>query len=353
MTRAQPALPTVAAAPPVFTRDTMRVLVVTSMYPTPRHPAYGAFVAEQVRSLWAAGVHADVLFIDPRRTRLNYALCLRSVLARLRSARYDLVHTHHTYTVPVTHLARVLAGRRVPLVLTNHEGEALDPRPDRCPWHLTGRLRRSIALKRYAARQADFVVFVSEALSRVIATGRRHTVIPCGIDLDRFGPLDRDRCRARLGLPPRELVLFFPAGPRARGKRFDLIAAAYDLVRAARPGAVLVTGGAIPYEMMPLYYNAADVVLQSSFYEASPTIVKEALACEVPLVSTDSGDTREIVGDVPACAICPDDPGALAASALACAGRRAVGGRAQLRARGLALDQVAQRLLRVYRDLVA
>ena len=329
----------------------MRVLVVTSMYPTAQLPHYGVFIAEQVRSLRSAGIDVDVEFVNPRRTRLNYALGVRPVLEQLRRKPYDVIHTHHSYTVPLVSAARALARSRAPIVLTNHEGEALDQTPRRRPWRIVDGARSSRALKRWMAARADFVIFVSRQLSEALATNGRHQIIPCGVDTTRFAPSDRLSCRRQLGLPSDGTVLFFPASPRARGKRFELVEAAFARLRGRVPGPVLVTGGGIPYETMPVYYNAADVVLQSSFYEASPTIVKEALACEIPLVSTDSGDTREVIEGVPFCFVCRDDPDEVAARVMTCLGHRATGGRARLMLKGLSLEQVTDTLIQLYRTV--
>jgi glycosyltransferase involved in cell wall biosynthesis len=327
----------------------MRILVVTGMYPTDGMPNYGAFVAEQVRSLRAAGVSVEVLFINPRATRLNYALGVRHVIQKLRAGAYDVIHTHHTYTLPIVDLARTLICRGVPVILTNHEGEALDKTRTSLSWHPASRLRRSITLKRLMARRADFAIFVSSKLAEAIATHNRYAVVPCGVDLDKFQPLEQAVCRQQLGISTEAPVVFFPADPNSEGKRFALARMAFQLILRSHPNAMLRTGGNIQHALMPLHYNAADAVIQTSFYEASPTVVKEALACEVPLVSTDAGDTREIIEGVPYCFVCRDNPPDLASRILCCIGHRATGGRDKLRARGLGLDQVAQNLIRIYR----
>jgi glycosyltransferase involved in cell wall biosynthesis len=102
---------------------------------------------------------------------------------------------------------------------------------------------------------------------------------------------------------------------------------------------------------MVYHYNAADVMLQTSFCEASPTVVKEALACEIPVVSTDAGDTRELIEGVAHCALCPEDPVALAKRIVEARGHRALGGRSRLITRELDLAQVARRLVRVYNQV--
>jgi teichuronic acid biosynthesis glycosyltransferase TuaC len=339
------------AAVPAKGSGSLRVLVVTGMYPTPARPNYGVFIAEQVRALRTSGIDVDVIAPDLARSRLQYVSIIPELARRLRSGGYDLVHTHHTYTFWVVQAARMAARYRIPIVLTNHEGEALDREGRGRTWHPTSRLRHARWLKRRAAEAADFTIFVSRQLAAAIAPRAAYAVIPCGVDLQKFRSLERAGCRRRLGIPLEARVVFFPNTPTGAGKRFSLVRAAFDLLRAAVGDAILLTGGGIAYEDMPSYYNAADVILQASYYEASPTIVKEALACEVPLVSTDVGDTREIIEGVPPCVVCQDDPNELAHHARACLGARATGGPARLRALGLAAEQVAARVGEVYRHV--
>jgi len=322
----------------------MRVLVVTSIYLS----GHGNFVAEQVRSLRAANVDVKVVFFDPRESRMKYAGSLPRIMRELSSGRYDIVHTHHTYTMIIIDIARELTRARIPVVFTNHESETLDAAGRMRTWHPTSLLRHSLRLKRYAVRRADFVIFVSRQLAQVLSVGGPQEVIPCGVDLGKFRPLVREECRERLGLPPDRAIIFFPPHPRNRRKRFVLASQTYDVVRRLLPGALLVTGGSIDADMMPVYYNAADVMLQTSYCEASPTVVKEALACEVPVVSVDVGDTSEIIAGVPHCWICSEDPRELASRVLASVGHRAVGARDHLLRKQLSLEQVAQRIIRAY-----
>lgn len=329
----------------------MRVLVVTSMYPSEEAPGYAAYMAEQVRSLRAAGVGVDLFEFNPRRTRLNYAWSLPRLIRKLRSERYDVIHTHHTYSMILVDVARAVARSRVPLVLTNHEGEASDPTRRTRTWHPTSLLRNSLLLKKLVTRRANFPIFVSQRLSDVIYPNGEFEIIPCGVDMEKFRPLDRAQCRGRLYLPLDAFVLFFPANPKSYEKRIALAEATYEAIRHRHPRALMLTGGNIPPESMPLYYNAADVVLQTSFYEGSPTVVKEALACEIPLVSTDVGDTQAVIQGVPRCSVCRDDPNELADAVLQCEGLRATGGRDRLLALGLSLEQTARKLIRVYQRI--
>jgi len=311
----------------------------------------GNWVAEQVRSLRDLGVHVDIIFFDPKRTRFNYALSTPRVVQTLAAGRYDLVHTHHTYTLFGVLLAKRLSGVQAPVVLTNHEPEILDRQGRTRTWHPSSRLRHWLGPKRYAARRADFVIFVARRLVEVLGFTGRHAIIPCGVDLGKFHPMDRRVCRERLGLSDDGMVIFFPANPRVQRKRFPLAQEAVALVRRKVGNVVLLTGGGIDADEMPYYYNAADVVLQTSYCEASPTVVKEALACETPVVSTDAGDTREIIEGIESCALCPEDPRQLARHLVAAFGRRSRNARRRLLDLELDLCQVARRIFTVYEQV--
>jgi glycosyltransferase involved in cell wall biosynthesis len=79
-------------------------------------------------------------------------------------------------------------------------------------------------------------------------------------------------------------------------KRFDLVVAAVELLRATRPEVQLVVADSEPHERMPLFMNACDVLILASEGEGSPMVIKEAMACNLPIVSVDVGDVAEVIG---------------------------------------------------------
>jgi teichuronic acid biosynthesis glycosyltransferase TuaC len=103
-------------------------------------------------------------------------------------------------------------------------------------------------------------------------------------------------------------------------------------------------------EEMPVLMNAADCLLLTSTAEGSPNVVKEAMACDLPVVTTPVGDVRELLHAVEASWIVEPDAGALARALVECIRR---GGRADSRAATDQLDQraVAQRILAIYERL--
>jgi teichuronic acid biosynthesis glycosyltransferase TuaC len=264
-------------------RDGLSVLFVTNMYPSAASPASGTFVQQQAEHLERAGNLVDVLHVSGTGSWLKYLSAISDVRRHTRRNRYDIVHAHYGLSgIPAAFRVRT------PLVVTLHGSDAL-----------VGRVQPLIS--KAVCAIADAVIPVSS----VIAAKFPGCVIPCGIDLNMFAPRDRAAARARLGVRHGVPVIVFPFSSSRRVKRYDLARAAVDAL--GDPSAQLLTVDGIPNADMPWYYNAADVMILCSDSEGSPTSVKEALACNVPVVSTDVGDVRDILQGVAGCEICPRD----------------------------------------------
>lgn len=247
----------------------MRVLVVTNFEPDPEAPQRGHWVRDQVEELRRLGFEVE-LFSFPPGSR-QYLPATRRLRRLLRRERFDLIHAH--YGLPGW-CAR-LAGAR-PLMVSFHGTDVRH-------W-LVGPLSHRLAWR------ADLVAAVSRALFEA-ENGRPglppvpgSAVLPCGPDLSPFEPLQRRAAREKLGLDPDGRYLFFPANPLRPEKRADR---AREL--AAACDAELLCGGAIEPEQMPVWINAANAVVITSDYEGFGLVCVEALACEVPVLSTPVG----------------------------------------------------------------
>lgn len=265
----------------------MKVLVFTHMYPSREHPYWGVFVAEQVRSLRSAGVEVDVLHADVLKNKLLYPLSLFLLWKRLLSDRYDLIHAHYVF-------AGVIARFQfsVPVVLTHHGDET---------FHGWQRV-----LCRIISRLVDRVIVVSEEMKAAIRLPSAR-IIPCGVDFERFAPVPQAEARRELGLPQdKKLILF--AGDKSRSlKRFDLVEEACKRLTSAGEQVELVIAYKVPYEKIHFFMNACDVLVLPSEREGSPQVVKEAMACNLPVVVSDVGDVRAVIKGVEGCYLCRRD----------------------------------------------
>jgi teichuronic acid biosynthesis glycosyltransferase TuaC len=267
--------------------STMRALVVTNMYPSPAHPALGSFVADQVSALQrldAPELHLEVFSFAPGGYG-SYAHAARQLRARYGAgAPFDVVHAHFGLT---NWPARAVPARA--RAVTLHGTDLAHPRS------------RLITLA--GLRGTELIGVVSPPLAEQIPrwAGRdRVQVLPCGVDLSRFGPIDRAEARRQLGLDLDGPYLLFPSDPGRPEKR-------HDLALRAAGGTPLLSLIDVPPAKVPLYVNAANAVLLPSDREGFGLAVLEALACEVPVLATPVGIAPEVLADLPGTLCAPFD----------------------------------------------
>lgn len=334
----------------------MRILVLTNMYPTCEHPFYGIFVKEQVESLRNEGIDGDVFFINGRDNRLNYFLAIPRLIRKLKVNHYDIVHAHHTYCVYPYWIVKTILGLKIPLILTFHEAEALKSSELILrDIDVVSKLVYSKRIKKWSLQRVDFLISVCKGLIEVSNFKRKSIVLPPGVDLDLFKPLNKFECRRKLNLTKDKKIVFFPAevkNPKRHiQKGFDILQSAFTILR--RDNIMLITGGSIVHQDMPIYMNAADVVIQTSNFEASPMVIKEAMACNIPIVSTDVGDTKWVIGDTEGCFICKREPEDIAQKIrLALDYGERTKGRNRIEELGLGLQQSAQKIIEIYKEVL-
>jgi len=285
----------------------MKVLLVTNMYPTETNPFYGIFVREQVESLREENVIIDVFFINGQKNRFNYLTSIIALIKKIRRQKYDIIHAHHTYCIYPIKIATAVTGVKTPLILTFHEGEVHRQNGASVKnIDFIKQLVFSKRLKRIALKMVDLVIAVqAEMLKRLNFKGRS-IVLPCGVNSEMFRPLEKKRCREKLGLPLDKKIIFFPASPNNKQKGFDILKE--SIWNLNRPDLQLIAGGNLLHSDMPYYMNAADVVVQLSVFEASPSVLKEAMAVNVPLIFTDAGDVKKLAGNAKGCFFCERRP---------------------------------------------
>jgi teichuronic acid biosynthesis glycosyltransferase TuaC len=211
-----------------------------------------------------------------------------------------------------------------------------------------------IAASQLAACLARGIVCVSREIRGKVwaCRWRPSLVLPTGVDLRLFRPADRAAARRRLGYAPDERIVLFNAGWNPAVKDPELArAAAGEARRFVGDIRFVVLDGSARAEEVPVYMNAADVLLVTSFTEGSPTVVQEAMACNLPVVSVDVGDVRERLQGVAACEVVGTrDPAALgtALARVLLAGKRSDG---RAHAAALGTEAIAARLGDFYAHL--
>jgi teichuronic acid biosynthesis glycosyltransferase TuaC len=114
-----------------------------------------------------------------------------------------------------------------------------------------------------------------------------------GIDPTRFKRVSRERARLELGLNDSTPIAIFVGDPVLKRKRFELAESAMTLTRRQLPDAELLPIHGRDHDEVALFMNAADAMILTSYVEGSPTVVKEAMACDLPVITVPVGDVRE------------------------------------------------------------
>jgi teichuronic acid biosynthesis glycosyltransferase TuaC len=285
----------------------VKVLFVTNMWPDEERPWYGAFVKSQADSLEALGVDIDVFPIKGYAGRSAYAGAAARAAGLNTRRNYDVVHAHYGHSGVVARL-----DLRAPLIVSYCGDDLLGTR--KANGSVSARSRAEAAVFRQLARVSAATITKSEEMEAALParTRVRNHVIPNGVDLDRFRRIDRDEARSRLGWDLSERTVLFLANPAIATKNYPLAAATCERLAESRPGVRLRVAHDFAPGDVPLLLSAADALLFTSVSEGSPNVVKEAMAAELPVVSTPVGDVPERLRGIRGCHVREPEVEALA-----------------------------------------
>lgn len=262
------------------TADDLRVLHLTT--------SEEIFFTQQIETLEEKGVDCTVLVVPGaeqidgdmggRRGIREYLQFVPEVRRELRRGDYDLIHANYGLTAPYA-----VTQFRLPVVLTLWGSDVVG---------FDGMVTKACAWR------ADTVTVRSEEMRELLGREDAH-IVPSGVDLERFRPIDRTEARERVGWDPEGLHVLFPYSPDYERKNYPLAKRVVEQAEEnVRENIELHTISGVPHEDVPFYMNASDVLLLTARYEGSPNTVKEAMACNLPVVSTPVGDVEERLQDV-------------------------------------------------------
>lgn len=351
----------------------LRVLSISTLFPNPARPAFGRFVANQMRAL-AAREEIDLVMVNPLGIP-PWPLSLCEPYAGLRglpeTSDIDGLTVHHPRFNLIPKIGADsnpgrVAGAVLPMARRLHAEKPFDlvdaqfffpdgpataivarelglplsikaRGTDIYYWGTRKRSRRQM-LK--AGQEAAGLLAVSDALRRDMAAlgmpEDRITVHYTGLDRSRFRPFDRKAARtaaaAGLGVPTSGPLIVTPGSliPR-KGQRLVI-----EALQHLSEGRLALAGtgedearlrtladrhglsdrvhflGQVDHDELPQLLSAADVVVLPSVSEGLANVWVEALACGTPLVIPDTGGAHEVVRDASAGRIAARDPRAIA-----------------------------------------
>jgi len=276
----------------------MRILFVTNLWPDEERPHYGSFVASQAQSLRDRGLTVDVLHLRGHASTLNYLTGIPGCTRRVLDRSYDVVHIHFGHTL-VSSLAACLRPSVVSYCGSDLLGQPAEG------GGLTRKSRIEVAVFRQMSRLFGTTITKSLEMEKRLPASRQrlNTVLPNGVDVSMFKPADKQKARADLGWPADGKAALFLGNPDDPRKNLATAQKAVDRLAANGVPIKLQIGWKLPSSEIPKYMNAADVLLFPSLSEGSPNVVKEALACALPVVATRVGDLPERLVDLKGCVL--------------------------------------------------
>jgi len=290
-----------------------------------------AVVRNQGHSLEKLGVEV-IYFCVNGGGLFNYLKSVPALRRTIREIKPDVVHAHYSYSG----LLAYLSGARH--LIVSFMGSEL-----RSSW-----LSRiiSIIVARYLC---TIVIVKSEEMKRILKV-KNVEVIPNGVDLEIFKEQDKYECYSKTKLDPAKKNILFVGDPRRREKNYNLALKTFENLDNEKFKLIQVNN--LSKEELCLYYNAADLLLMTSLWEGSPNTVKEAMACNMPVVSTKAGDVDLLLNNVKKSFVCSFDPSEIAEKIkLVTKDKERSNGREKIIKMGLDSETVALRILKLYKIL--
>ena len=275
----------------------------------PTKTSAGVFMFKAADGLRSAGVDVDLQYLGNLRSPTNLLKARRQI--ENRAEGFDLVHAQFGSACSL-----VTAAVRTCPKIVSIRGNDWNLHKETFGF-LAGHTRLARLMTWHSLPKYDLCITVSRRMETDL---RKHfgrmsfAPLPAPIDLEMFKPRKKREARDALGFPDNSerWVLFNSLRLDDPVKRYPLAARAVELARRRMSNIRLRVAHDIPYEKMPLFVAACDLILCTSETEGWPNSVKEALACDLPFVSTDVSDLGRIAAVEPSCRIVPADPAALA-----------------------------------------
>ena len=316
----------------------MRVLHITVNYPSKQYPVFGIFVKEQVESLQKMGIDCGVFFSNGKEGggTKTHRRSIGKVRKLLLNNHYDIIHCHHSISALILLLA---GGAFRNKCVVSYQNDPTREFGGKWLFRLLYLFFNKIIIKN-----------TSPYLNK-----KKVVYLPNGTNSGFFKPMDRTTCREILGWDSHKHYILYMdsnAGTRTQ-KRYDRYQEVLSILRKDYDNIESVELTNTPREKIPIYMNACDLHLMTSDFEGSPNSVKECLCCNTPVVSTDVGNVKDMMGDIPGCYVTKEKDAEELAECVKKVLNSEVpfNGRDMFLAKGYGIGNVAKKLVKLYEEI--
>ena len=324
----------------------MRILFVSSGN---RKQGLNPIIRLQAESLEKVGVEIEHFLIFGSGF-LGYLKNVFKLRRHLKTHTVDLIHAHFGFSCVVAQFSK----GNTPLVVTlmgtdilGHKDKSGEIRIAHMPVLWVNRFFANYVFKT--------VIVKSRNMQEILRNRTKPTfLIPNGVDMSLFYQVQKNEALQFLQWDSEVHHFVFISNPARPEKNFPLAEAAVKLLQEKGYRVQLHAVFQEKSENLKYYYSAATALLLTSFHEGSPNVIKEALCCNCPIVSTDVGDVRSVTAGLDGCYLAPFDASGFAAmihSAIRFSelnGR--IAGRKRIGELGLDSRRIAEMIKGIYND---
>lgn len=315
----------------------MKVLQITNNYPTIKFPISGIFVKEQIDSLTELGIDNTVYLINGReKGKIEYVKQIFRIKNHLKKHTYDIIHCHHALSA----LTLFFSGYTKKNVVISFQN---DPENE-----------LGIILFKWLQKKSIIQIFKNNSR---FANNKKGFYLPNGVNSDLFHPIDREEACKVTGLSSeKRYVLFISSNFMRHQKRYDRFSEIINLLRTKYEMDDIEEFKLINIkrDLIPYYFNSASLHLLTSDFEGSPNSVKEAMACNIPVVATNVGNVAELLSEVQGSYVSKTKSSEELArlAAIALSDQVNNNGREVIKKNGLDIDSVAKKILNIYKKIL-
>lgn len=304
------------------------------------------FIKIQGESLKNLGVHVDYFPITEKGLK-GYLKSGIKLKKYLKDKTYDLIHAHYT----LSGWTAKIGSQKIPIVLSLMGDDAYGTYDEK------GKLVYNsiylIILTKLIQPFVKFIITKSANIEKKVFMKGKSSIIPNGINLKKFPILEQKAARHKLDIPSNEKIILFLGNPNDPRKNIMLANKALDSIEG---DIKLLVRYPIPHDVISIYLAAANVLVFCSTAEGSPNVIKEAMACNCPIVSTNVGDIEWVLGNTGGCYLTSFDPSDVAIKIKKALKFSEEKGRTKGRERILELsldsETVAEKIIKVYNKVL-